>query len=178
MKVKHLKQVIKDTIDKGSIKNDTKFLNNVLNLLNYCVELEKDKSRLLHKHKLLNQTLGRVREEKKEYKTKLQEQLDTNIDDLKLTQLIYSNLRRNFEMVVDEVLGPDYYNSGMDSYTCDRLTCEDIINKKVKVLFSNKKYSVSNMKINEYIQFVESNDKKTYSQQDVIKLLKNLYDKR
>lgn len=65
----------------------------------------------------------------------------------------------------------------MDSYTCDRLTCGDIINKKVKVLFSNKKHSVSNMKINEYIQLVENNDKTTYSQQDVIKLLKRLNNK-
>lgn len=170
MKVKHLKQVIKTTIDKGSIKDDTKFLNNVSNLLNYCVELEKDKSRLIHKHKLLNQTLSKVREKKKE-------QLDTNVENLKLTKLVYDNLRRNFNMVVDEVLGTDYYNYGMDSYTCDRLTCEDIINKKVKVLFSNKKHSVSNMKINEYIQFVENNDKTTYSQQEVIKLLKHLNNK-
>ena len=177
MKVKQLKQVIKTTIDKGSIKDDIKFLNNVSNLLNYCVELEKDRSRLLYKHKLLNKTLSKVKEEKKEYKTKLQEQLDTNVENLKLTKLVYDNLRRNFNMVVDEVLGPDYYNYGMDSYTCDRLTCEDIINKKVKVLFSNKKHSVSNMKINEYIQLVENNDKTTYSQQDVIKLLKRLNNK-
>ena len=44
----------------------------------------------------------------------------------RIALLQYKSLRENFSRMVDEVLGPDYYNMGMDVYEADRLTCEDI----------------------------------------------------
>ena len=63
------------------------------------------------------------------------ERLEEENYNLQITEHIYKNLRKNWNKLVDEILGKDYYNMGMDTYTCDDLTCEDIINKKVKILF-------------------------------------------
>ena len=43
--------------------------------------------------------------------------------------LQYENLRECFKKMIDDVLGKDYYNMGMDVYDCDRLSCEDITAK-------------------------------------------------
>ncbi len=43
--------------------------------------------------------------------------------------LQYESLRRNFSNMVDAVLGRDYYNMGMDVYTCDEITCMHITQK-------------------------------------------------
>lgn len=43
--------------------------------------------------------------------------------------LQYENLRKNFHKMIDDVLGKDYYNTGMDVYECDRICCEDIAYK-------------------------------------------------
>ena len=40
--------------------------------------------------------------------------------------LQYESLRSNFQKMVEDVLGKDYYNMGMDVYECDRICCEDI----------------------------------------------------
>lgn len=50
----------------------------------------------------------------------------------------YENLRANWNKLVREILGENYYNMSCDTYTCDKLTCEDIISKKVKTLFRRK----------------------------------------
>ena len=44
----------------------------------------------------------------------------------RVAMMQYRNLREHFGALADEVLGPDYYNMGMDVYECDRITCEDI----------------------------------------------------
>ena len=38
----------------------------------------------------------------------------------------YDNLRKHFQHLVEYILGKGYYNTGMDVYTCDILTCEDL----------------------------------------------------
>ena len=38
----------------------------------------------------------------------------------------YENLRKHFAELISKVLGPGYWNDGMDVYECDRLACEDI----------------------------------------------------
>lgn len=42
---------------------------------------------------------------------------------------LYDNLRRNFQNIVDEVLGKDYYTINPDHFGGDNESSEDIINK-------------------------------------------------
>ena len=44
----------------------------------------------------------------------------------RIALLQYESLRKNFNRMVDEVLGPNYYNMGMDVYDADKFTCEHI----------------------------------------------------
>lgn len=48
--------------------------------------------------------------------------------------LQYESLRKHFKKLVDDVLGKDYYNMGMDVYECDRICCKDL---KVKFKSNN-----------------------------------------
>lgn len=41
----------------------------------------------------------------------------------------YENLRAHFTILVDKVLGEDYYNMGMDVYKSDQICCEGIERK-------------------------------------------------
>jgi len=41
----------------------------------------------------------------------------------------YENLRKHFQKLIDEVLGKDYYNEGMDTYRCDEFCCRDLKDK-------------------------------------------------
>ena len=43
--------------------------------------------------------------------------------------LQYENLRTNFNKLVNDVLGKDYYNMAQDVYDSDRICCEDVIKK-------------------------------------------------
>ena len=54
-------------------------------------------------------------------------ELKKQISVLSTDSIQYKNLRDCFSKVVTEILGEDYYNMGMDVYTCDRLSAEDII---------------------------------------------------
>lgn len=38
----------------------------------------------------------------------------------------YDNLRKHFRQLVNDVLGENYYNEGMDVYTCDEYCCQDL----------------------------------------------------
>ena len=64
----------------------------------------------------------------KETQKKLEE------DRIKILQ--YENLRFHFNKMIKAILGENYYNLGMDVYTCDELTCEDIIKKRTGLKFS------------------------------------------
>lgn len=50
-------------------------------------------------------------------------------DENRVRILQYNSLRKNFQKMVDDVLGNDYYNMEMDVYECDRVCCEDITRK-------------------------------------------------
>ena len=43
--------------------------------------------------------------------------------------LQHDSLRKNFNLMVDNVLGANYYNMAMDVYDCDMICCEDITRK-------------------------------------------------
>lgn len=44
----------------------------------------------------------------------------------RISLLQYESLRENFNLMVDNVLGKDYYNMAMDLYDSDKCVCEDI----------------------------------------------------
>ncbi len=44
-------------------------------------------------------------------------------------KLQYENLRKHFSKCVKEIFGENYYNEGMDVYTCDEFSCRDIVNE-------------------------------------------------
>lgn len=50
-------------------------------------------------------------------------------EDNRIALLQYENLRKNFQQMVDDVLGEGYYNMEMDVYDCDAVCCEDITKK-------------------------------------------------
>ena len=41
--------------------------------------------------------------------------------------LQYANLRERFGILIEYALGKGYYNMGMDVYSCDDLSCIDIM---------------------------------------------------
>lgn len=47
-------------------------------------------------------------------------------------KLRFEELNKQWNKVIDEILGKDYYNYGCDWESCDRLTAEDIIYKYKK----------------------------------------------
>ena len=53
--------------------------------------------------------------------------MDDQFDEISKRQ--YANLRENFNKLVKDVLGDDYYNMAMDVYDADRICCEDIARK-------------------------------------------------
>jgi len=53
--------------------------------------------------------------------------IDTESTRMSLLQ--YENLRKHFQKLIKDVLGPDYYNMGMDVYTCDEFACQDLKSK-------------------------------------------------
>jgi hypothetical protein len=59
-------------------------------------------------------------------------------DDNYAMSLIYKNLRKHFQNMVEIVLGDSYYNLGQDVYDCDAITCEDIIEKNRRWWHFNK----------------------------------------
>lgn len=48
-----------------------------------------------------------------------------DLDRIRLLQ--YENLRHNFQITIDDILGKDYYNMSADVYTCDKFCCEDLM---------------------------------------------------
>ena len=50
-------------------------------------------------------------------------------DENRVKLLQYDSLRKHFNDMVTKVLGETYYNMAMDVYECDRICCEDIVNK-------------------------------------------------
>lgn len=47
--------------------------------------------------------------------------------DDKSLMIHYTNLRQCFSKLIEAILGKDYYNTACDTYTCDKLACEDML---------------------------------------------------
>jgi hypothetical protein len=54
----------------------------------------------------------------------------------RVAMLQYESLRKSFSLMVEDVLGKDYYNMGLDVYNCDRLCCRDITTKANRTIGS------------------------------------------
>ena len=57
---------------------------------------------------------------------------DEEIRELELYKARFLHLDKEWQRVVDELLGKDYYNMACDSYTCDTFTADDLIYKYKK----------------------------------------------
>lgn len=59
--------------------------------------------------------------------------MEKNIKELKqekeMYEYLYIELRKQWNRMVDELLGKDYYNYGCDHYSCDEFTVDDLIYK-------------------------------------------------
>ena len=60
------------------------------------------------------------------------EELQKFYDENRIRILQYDSLLIDFHKMVNDVLGKDYYNMGMDVYTVHRFCCEDITKKANK----------------------------------------------
>lgn len=56
----------------------------------------------------------------------------------KINKKQYENFRKYFYEDLRPILGEDYYNMGLDTYTCDMLMMRDIRRKYDKLLVKNK----------------------------------------
>ena len=54
--------------------------------------------------------------------------------------LQYNSLRKNFNAMVTDILGSDYYNMAMDVYEADKICCEDITKKAKQSAFERLFY--------------------------------------
>jgi hypothetical protein len=54
----------------------------------------------------------------------------------RIALLQYQSLRKNFNLLVENVLGEDYCNMAMDVYDADRICCEDIARKANRSVLS------------------------------------------
>ncbi len=50
-------------------------------------------------------------------------------DENRIALLQYESLRNNFQLMIEDVLGADYYNMAMDVYDADKICCDDITYK-------------------------------------------------
>lgn len=58
----------------------------------------------------------------------------------KIDKMQYKNLRQCFNTVVNNILGEDYYNMGMDVRQADQICTEDIINEFKNIKHDLKLY--------------------------------------
>lgn len=90
----------------------------------------------------------------------------------------YRNLRQCYDLVTERVLGKDYYNMGMDVFQCDRETCYDIINRKVKILLKDKNTvnrASLKLQLNEYIlELSHINETKLHNNKEIQEIIDKL----
>ena len=93
------------------------------------------------------------------------------MDDIQLMQ--YKNLRAGFNLLVDTILGKDYYNECMDVYSCDLECCADII-----YAYNHKKFrKVINPFTNEKCSEIIDNSIETVKKQNKVEVIKKGKDK-
>ena len=110
-------------------------------IANYYMKLNKDEKeaiKILIKEKSEEVRRDRLLRKRKEIDKELginshqessnQVQRDINRE-YELLEKLYKHVCKEFRRVVDELLGKDYYNMGMDQYTCTTMIADDLIRK-------------------------------------------------
>lgn len=57
---------------------------------------------------------------------------------------IHRELNGHYKRLIDELLGKDYYNMGMDAYSCNAEACEDMLHeiRRMRKLISTGRWIV------------------------------------
>lgn len=71
--------------------------------------------------------------------------------------LIHKELNGHYQRLINELLGRDYYNMGMDAYSCNAEACEDMLHeiRRLKKLVSTGRWIVLTSIIHTLISFVK-----------------------
>lgn len=69
----------------------------------------------------------------------------------KIEKMQYRNLRAGFQLLVDTILGKDYYNMSCDTYRADIETISDLINAYNKHRLLKKDNPFNAIDINDFI---------------------------
>ena len=86
--------------------------------------MPQSRSLKLALEQVANETAQEVHKENEFYKS--------FYDENRISILQYESLRKNFQKMVNTILGENYYNMAMDTYESDKECCEDIIRKLKK----------------------------------------------
>lgn len=68
-----------------------------------------------------------------------------------IEKMQYKNLRAGFNLLVDTILGKDYYNEYIDHYNCDLGCCRDIVYAYNHKILRHVNNPFTNKKCNEII---------------------------
>lgn len=71
--------------------------------------------------------------------------------------MIHRELNGHYQRLINELLGKDYYNMGMDAYSCNAEACEDMLHeiRRLKKLVSTGRWIVLTSLIYTLISFVK-----------------------
>lgn len=120
-------------------------------IANYYMKLNKDekeaikilikekseevrRDRLLRKRKEIDKELGinSFPNPPESLKNEYRSDKIVNDKEYELLEKLYKHVCKEFRRVVDELLGKDYYNMGMDQYSCTTMIADDLISKYKK----------------------------------------------
>lgn len=62
----------------------------------------------------------------------MEEDIDKLKQEKEMYEYAYKELRKQWNRVINALLGKDYYNYGCDHYSCDEFTADDLIYKYKK----------------------------------------------
>lgn len=144
-------------IDKRLAKSKQERESALYEIANYYMKLNKDekeaikilikekseevrRDRLLRKKKEIDKELGINNDQSEKIQVEYRSDGIPRIPSSKIAKdkkyelldKLYKHVCKEFQRVVDELLGEDYYNMGMDQYTCTTMMADDLISKYKK----------------------------------------------
>ena len=89
--------------------------------------LIQDKGKEIRREKLINKR-NEINKELKDTPPYFEE-FTKYKEDYELVNNLHKHVCKEFQRITNELLGEDYYNTGMDYYTCTTMIADDIIRK-------------------------------------------------